>query len=165
MVSKRWLDIPNHFPSVDLDAFVIMPNHLHGILMFNVGARFIVPEETPVRKRSACDESGFDESNPYIPQNPMLAPRTTLGKIIRSFKARATRQIRRDGKVSDFSWQRNYYEHIIRNEAKLNRIREYILCNPVHWEYDRENSERVPDNRYNSQWDDVFETVYGRAEQ
>ncbi len=62
----------------------------------------------------------------------------TLGEIVRSFKAIATRGLRQAGH-SSFAWQRNYYEHIIRDEASLNRIREYIVNNPPQWALDREN--------------------------
>lgn len=62
----------------------------------------------------------------------------TLGEIVRTFKAVSTRVIRRTVNP-DFAWQRNYYEHIIREDESLNRIRQYILDNPARWAYDREN--------------------------
>jgi len=62
----------------------------------------------------------------------------TLGEIIRMYKAISTREIRRTV-TEDFRWQRNYYEHIVRNEESLNRIREYIVNNPTQWDVDREN--------------------------
>jgi hypothetical protein len=71
---------------------------------------------------------------------------TGLGEIVRSFKAVATRRIRQAG-VSAFAWQRNYYEHIIRDEESLNRIREYIANNPLQWAFDRENTDRVNTGR------------------
>ena len=62
----------------------------------------------------------------------------TLGEIVRAYKAASTRLIRQAG-TPDFAWQRNYYEHVVRDEESLNRIRKYILDNPARWEFDREN--------------------------
>lgn len=121
-VAKRtWDALTEQFPSVRLDAFIIMPNHVHGIVM--VGAQFIAPSH------------GFGTAT--INQGVMNhAP--TLGEIVRAYKAASTRLIRQAG-TPDFAWQRNYYEHIVRDEESLNRIRQYILDNPARWEFDREN--------------------------
>jgi putative transposase len=62
----------------------------------------------------------------------------TLGNIIRAHKPASTRFIKQTG-TPDFAWQRNYYEHVVRDEESLNQIRRYILDNPVRWEFDREN--------------------------
>ncbi len=150
VVNQCWLEIPNHFLDIQVDEFVIMPNHLHGIIM-KVGARFIVPNDL-----------GFDKSNPYIDNNPMMTSLFTLGKIIRAFKARTSHIIRTTTNLSHFKWQRNYYEHIIRNEDELNRIREYIINNPLQWEYDRENVRRIS-NKAN-QWQALEEVIYGKTE-
>ena len=66
----------------------------------------------------------------------------TLGEIVRTYKAVSARAIRCSRYV-DFKWQRNYYEHIIRDEDSLNRIRQYILDNPIRWDSDRENPAAV----------------------
>lgn len=71
----------------------------------------------------------------------MRNPKRVLGKIIRHYKARTSKFVR-DGGYSHFQWQRNYYEHIIRNEIDLNKIRQYILENPKKWNEDAENPER-----------------------
>jgi putative transposase len=63
---------------------------------------------------------------------------STLGEIIRTYKAASTRMIRQTANL-EFGWQRNYYEHIVRNEECLNRIRQYVLENPARWAIDREN--------------------------
>jgi REP element-mobilizing transposase RayT len=104
-------------PSVTVDPFLIMPNHFHAIL--NVGAKFIAPES------SALNSAGMNR-----------AP--TLGQILRAIKAASTVRIRRQCGI-EHVWQRNYYEHVIRNEESLNRIRQYILDNPLKWERDPEN--------------------------
>ena len=114
-----WNAIPDHFPHVALDEYVIMPNHVHGILFItnhpkaSVGAK----DFSPVRPHGT---SG------------------TIGSVVRGFKIGVTKWFRsRHGE--GIIWQRNYYEHIIRNDNDLNAIREYIICNPERWETDREN--------------------------
>ncbi len=152
IIHQYWEEIPNHFDSVKLDVFVVMPDHLHGILFLNVGARFIVP----------YNKEGFDKSNPYIKNNPMAVDRITLGKIIRFFKAKTTHKIRNFTNFDHFQWQRNYYEHVIRNENELNRILEYVLYNPLQWQFDRGNPEYIHDKNYDVQWTDFERLIYGK---
>jgi hypothetical protein len=85
----------------------------------------------------------------------------TLGEIVRTFKAATTRQIRLAG-LSEFGWQRNYYEHIIRDEDSLNRIREYIATNPLRWELDRENPQRQGEDAFD-RWLATFKTRPDKA--
>jgi hypothetical protein len=96
---------------------------MHGIII--VGAPFMAPYGPGAVNQGAINR----------------AP-TGLGEIVRSFKALATRRIRQAG-VTAFAWQRNYYEHIIRDEESLNRIREYIVNNPLQWALDRENPDFI----------------------
>jgi putative transposase len=110
--------LPDKFPFVVLDSFVLMPNHLHGIVhITEVGA-------LPGRPHGA-------------------AP--TLGTMVAWFKSMTTnayiRGVKDDGwpVLEARIWQRNYYEHIIRNERDLDSIREYLLNNPTSWDSDREN--------------------------
>lgn len=119
-----WLQISDHFPHVELDEFVVMPNHLHGILviMHDAGARHVVPLQS----------AAFAQ--------PIAG---SLPTIIRSFKAAVTKQINRSHLPSERIWQRNYYEHIIRSETSLNAIRQYIQANPAQWESDEENPRRT----------------------
>ena len=112
--------ISDRFPSVATNSFVVMPNHVHAIL--NVGAQFIAPEG------GALDSAGAMNRAP------------TLGQIIRAVKAASTLRIRHECGIEQVR-QRNYYEHVIRNEESLNRIRQYILDNPLKWELDPENPE------------------------
>jgi len=73
----------------------------------------------------------------------------SLGAIVRAFKSATTRRINRNrSEIVRSVWQRNYYEHIVRNEDELNRIREYIAHNPLRWHLDRENPERVGDDKF-----------------
>jgi len=111
-----------------------MPNHLHGIIII-VGAQFIAPD----KENHAVDPQPTKEDP--INRSPIL------GKIIRTFKALASRRIRLSGS-KEFGWQRNYYEHVIRNEDSLNKIREYIITNPLRWDLDRENPHRKGEDEF-----------------
>lgn len=125
MVQAEWEALPGRFSGIDVDASIVMPNHAHGILLINpVGAPFMAPHDP------GADNPGAMNRAP------------TLGEIIRAFKAVATRRLRQSG-LSEFAWQRNYYEHIIRDESSLQGIREYIMNNPLRWALDRENPAHV----------------------
>ncbi len=137
LIEACWNDIPSHFLRVQLDAFVIMPNHVHGILhtlephsAATVGARHAVPLPGNAPHRQA---ERF--SRPVVGSIPT---------IVRSVKSATTRRINeRRGTPGVPIWQRNYYEHIIRDEASLNRIRQYIVDNPARWASDPENPQVV----------------------
>jgi len=112
MVEKCWLGISSHYPNVSLDVFTIMPNHMHGIIVIDsVGA------------------------NNYL---PLHGTSKTIGAMVRGFKIGVTKWIRQNTLIKPF-WQRNYYEHIIRDARELKTIREYIQNNPLKWELDPEN--------------------------
>jgi Transposase and inactivated derivatives len=124
VAEKCWNDIPIHFPHVELDEWVMMPNHIHGILSI-VGAKNFSPlQQPPTRKTRGTSK--------------------TIGSITRGFKIGVTKWMRQNN-VIHHVWQRNYYEHIVRNENEFNRIREYIVNNPIQWEFDRENPNRQRD--------------------
>lgn len=135
MVQAEWEALPGRFTGIDVDAFIVMPNHAHGILLLNpVGAPFMAPHDP------GADSPGA--MNPGAMNRGAMNRAPTLGEIIRAFKAVATRRLRQSG-LSEFAWQRNYYEHIIRNDESLTRIREYIANNPLQWALDRENPAHV----------------------
>jgi len=131
IAEQCWRDIPVHFPHVQLDAFVIMPNHVHGVLWIvaHDGARVGATHASPLRNA------------PIPPRGPVPQ---SIGAIIGQFKSAVTRQINalRNAPGAPV-WQRNYYEHIIRNEQALNAIRRYIVENPLRWHLDRYNPERI----------------------
>jgi REP element-mobilizing transposase RayT len=130
IVEEEWLRTPEIRPNVELDDFVIMPNHVHGIIIMNDSKR----------SHSMSLRRGVLQ---YAPTG-LHSPSQTLGAIIRGFKGAATKRICRGGQSSPLTvWQRNYYEHIIRNEADLHRIREYIANNPLRWAIDKENPENI----------------------
>lgn len=116
IVEKCWCAIPDHFPRVTLDEFVIMPNHVHGII--TVGANNHLPLQ----------------SNEIYRQLQHGTFRT-IGSIVRGFKIGVTRWFRANTDIHAV-WQRNYYEHIIRDEAAYLKIAEYIQTNPQRWEED-----------------------------
>jgi len=133
MVESIWNELPQHYSGVDIDGFVVMPNHIHGIIVLTVGAG-----------PRACPDS--DCSNNGQPQG--VAPTISLPDAVHRFKSLTTAHYREGVRKNNWQpfpgrlWQRNYYEHIIRTEEELNRFREYIQNNPMQWEMDEENPER-----------------------
>jgi REP element-mobilizing transposase RayT len=123
IVAEEWQRTPLIRTNVDLDEWVVMPNHLHGIIVINNDTQFgDVVVETP---RSVST------------QPPQLKP-NSLGSIINQFKSVCTKRIWAQA-YSDFRWQERYYDHIVRNEKDLQRIRNYIAANPNKWNKDRNN--------------------------
>ncbi len=121
IAEECWLAIPDLNPGVELDEWVLMPNHLHGII--------VLPglHPTPVAPR--------DLANRFSAMSPL---RASLGLVVRKYKGAVTARCRAIDH-SEFAWHRNYYEHIVRNERELNAIRRYIRNNPAHWTLDRDN--------------------------
>lgn len=127
IVEKCYLEIPKHFDSVYLDQYVIMPNHIHGIIEIN------------------------QVGNAYMRSVNIDRTKMLLSKIIQGFKAAVTRIENGFGnkkmkeRVYAFPtiWQKSFYDNIIRNEISLNKIREYIINNPKVWDRDRNNVENI----------------------
>jgi REP element-mobilizing transposase RayT len=132
MVESFWRQLPQHYPRVEVGAFVVMPNHVHGIIVL-VGAGPCACPEHPGRPRV---DSG---------QSQGIAPTMSLPDVVHRFKSLTTAKYRRGVLVDGWQpflgrlWQRNYYEHIIRDEEELNRVRQYIADNPARWQQDPEN--------------------------
>ena len=116
IIEKEWLKTTDLRKMVELDYYVIMPNHFHGILIVNGPENFVNVVETH-----------SDASLHKVKNN--------LSYIIRGFKSSCTKQIHLSGN-STFKWQSRFYDHIIRNEHDLRRIRNYIKNNPLKWELD-----------------------------
>ena len=129
IVQGCWDDLPNHYGRINLDAFVIMPNHTHGIIWIldgygNVGAGF-KPAPTPAT-RNRNHRHGIPE-------------------IVRAFKTFASRRVNESRTTPGVAvWQRNYYEHVIRNDEELFQTRQYIQENPLQWDLDPENPNCEP---------------------
>jgi REP element-mobilizing transposase RayT len=120
LVQSVWYDLPKHYPRVGCDAFVIMPNHIHGVLILT-------------------DVVSIGAGNGRAGFNP-AATGHGLPEIVRAFKTFSARRINGMRGTRGVSvWQRNYFEHVVRNEAELLRIREYVVNNPLQWELDIEN--------------------------
>ena len=115
-----WQGIPDHFKNVQLDAYVIMPDHVHGIV--------IIQNEAEVGVRHVeLRQNTFQHIVP-----------NSLSSIVLQYKASVTRICRREN-FTRFRWQRNYYEHIIRREKDYHAIQRYIIDNPFKWHFDAEN--------------------------
>ncbi len=112
-----WREIPRHFPFVNLDEFVIMPNHIHGI---------IIIEKT--------SQQSHEPNTPHEPASNFGPQSKNIASIIRGFKIGVTKYAVINN--ISFEWQGRYYDHIIRDENDLNRIRKYIIENPSKWETD-----------------------------
>jgi REP-associated tyrosine transposase len=128
IVQKWWDEIPVHFPNVEASAFVIMPNHIHGIILITEDRRgeVISPRENMTRNSGG--------------ETPPLR-RRTLGQIIAYLKYQSTKEMNAldgSGVITKF-WQRNYNEHIIRNEREMENIWLYIESNPSMWADYEEN--------------------------
>ncbi|HBC45012.1 MAG: hypothetical protein UX08_C0007G0004 [Candidatus Collierbacteria bacterium GW2011_GWB1_45_35] len=128
ILEKEWIGLPQRFTNVDLNSFVIMPNHIHMIIKI-VGVSFMKPyqnmkPETSIAKSKSNCHMGL------INQTP------TIGMMVRHFKSKCSYEIHHNG-LNQIVWQRNYFEHIIRDDSDLIRIVEYIQTNPSNWEKDK----------------------------
>lgn len=128
IVQKCWLAIPTHHLNVELDEFVVMPDHVHGII--TITKQF----ERDVARNVSPQHHKYQQ----IP-SPQSG---SLPTIVRSFKSAVSNEIHRTGRAN-FAWQPRYYDHIVRDEDDLNRIREYIINNPLMWYYTKTNPNAV----------------------
>jgi REP element-mobilizing transposase RayT len=140
LVQEVWTVIPTQHPGIAIDEFVVMPNHIHAIIMIasttTVGAQFIAPHSAP-HSGSPGPPATIGTTGTAGAMNH--AP--TVGAIVRAYKARVTVAInQRQGTRGVPVWQRNFYEHIIRDDDTLDRIRQYIVDNPAQWAHDPENT-------------------------
>ena len=137
----RWLAV--HYPYVTLDAWVVMPNHLHGIIILARDERR--GEEagnTILPSRQVDAPASSPLHHPYPSPRPHGTQPGSLNAIIQTYKAESARRVNRMLGLygsGNHIWQRNYYERIIRNEREMDAIRAYIANNPIQWAMDREN--------------------------
>jgi putative transposase len=110
ILQSVWQSLPGRFPGLVLDAFVVMPNHVHGIILLTRHLRY---------------------------SNPGVMGRPTLSNIVSAYKGAATYLIRRSGGMPDFAWHKSYYDVIMRTNCALDRTRRYIANNPERWIADR----------------------------
>jgi putative transposase len=151
IIQMEWCNMPKRFPNVQSDVFTIIPNHLHGIMIIDVENRRSNLHGYPnIRRGNPCG---------YPIERAETSPAPTLGDIIGAFKSLCIHQCRENSLNVGKFWQRNYYEHIIRNENELYRIREYIQNNPLKWELDRENPQS---KNFNLDHDTYWKEIYGQ---
>jgi putative transposase len=142
IVHSHWQHLPKYHPRLELDEFVIMPNHIHGIL-------FLIDNNDISRDHSNSVGAGLADNLVLENQNsfPKSAPTKNfateksnqgLSEIIRGFKTFSARRVNQIRHTSGIPvWQRNYYDHIIRDETSLQKIRQYIQTNPNLWQVDQ----------------------------
>ncbi len=130
IVKEIWENIPKHFKNIILDEWVIMPNHLHGILIIYYNNE----REIKDRNEELNDYSYLLQKNK---RSQMYLP-----KVINGFKGAVTRIINQKFPNNEFTWQKSFYDHIIRNDKAIKKIREYIYNNPLNWKMDQ----AVPEN-------------------
>lgn len=148
-----WFEIENHAQNVELDAFVVMPNHIHGIIVLN---NFILDDDkTKIDDVDDCETNDFDTNvgtrhalslqSPKPPQPTSSVQiigqqrfqnqgKNTLSSIIGAYKSAVSKHAHRLG--FDFAWQSRFHDHIIRNDTEYQRIKNYIISNPENWHED-----------------------------
>ena len=127
-----WNQIPHHFDNVKLDAFVVMPNHVHGIIQIipDENGRFSPDPVGTLHATSLRDRGNKNRMSVISPKQK------SLSTVVRSYKSALTRWCNQNN--YEFGWQPRFYDHIIRNQKSLNNIRRYIAMNPLNWEYNEE---------------------------
>jgi putative transposase len=125
MAQKFWQEIPKHSIYAYLNEYVIMPNHVHGIICIS----------HPPAKQDEASQPAY--SNKFAP-----LPSNSLQAIVHSYKAAVTRWCNKNDQ-SHFCWQPRFYEHVIRGRDAHENIRTYIVNNPMKWEYDRNNKSNL----------------------
>ena len=117
IVQECWFNLPNHYSNCRLDEFIVMPNHVHGIINLH--------------------------SNVGNGLKPFPTIQYSLSEVIRGLKTFSSRKINKIDKMDRFQWQKSFYDHIIRTEQSLYVIRKYIRNNPLKWDEDRNNPKNL----------------------
>jgi len=130
IVKSMWDEITNHYDGILLDEFIVMPNHVHGIIIITEDSVGVI-HESPLK------------------MNIKERRQMLLSKIIGRFKMNSSKQINNIRNTPGMSvWQRNYYDHIIRNQKSFHRIQEYIIRNPERWQMNKENPDQIADDEF-----------------
>ncbi len=147
IINDVWLILPLWFPTIELDEFVIMPNHIHFIVWIRdaVGTSLagVLVENMDDGEGEGSQDGGKPRPS-KLPKPEKLNTAPSLGDVVGAFKSLVFKiyfdwiEINDPSRHAKF-WQSNYYEHIIRNERELNAIRRYIIDNPLNWDMDRDN--------------------------
>jgi len=120
-INQTWKNIPNYYNNVYIDKYVIMPNHIHGIIHIQYN-----PANRPVGVGHCPTPTGRPPTGHY----------GLLSKIINGFKNTVTKHIRKNMGIVSFQWQRSFYDRIIRSQNELYIVRKYIRNNPARWDKD-----------------------------
>ena len=165
-VAETWLWLGTQYGYVELDEWVVMPNHLHGIIIITEtdngcptdgggvgGGSRTAPTVIGATGGGGGVGGGSRTAPTVIASTAPMVKRKPLGRLIGAFKTVSTKRINEyRGTPGVVVWQRNYYEHIIRDERSLNRIREYIAANPLRWHLDRENVHAAGPDPGDAEW-------------
>jgi putative transposase len=140
IVAEEWQKIAQIRPNVRLDTWVVMPNHLHGIIILTN------PQQSSPVETSRWDVSTTHRGDDFTAtQRPRLQS-NSLGAIVGQFKSICTKRIWADGFI-EFRWQMRYHDHIIRDEESAVRIQTYILNNPAKWASDKHHPNHASSSR------------------
>jgi REP element-mobilizing transposase RayT len=127
--AKCWAEIPKHHAGIELDEWVVMPNHVHGIVV-------ITPTVETLHCNVSTETRHVSTTKTVVPHMSAISPKTgSLSVVMRSYKSAVT-TLAHEANLP-FKWQARFWDHIIRNEAALNRVRNYIRANPANWAQDR----------------------------
>ena len=138
IIQPWWMEIRAHFQHVEIDSFVIMPNHIHAIVTLKPGRGEVSSPRSPQYTSTTTRKPQGDGTSPLPKWEP------TLGQVIAYFKYQSTKAVNEiEGTFRAKFWQRGFYDHVIRDKADLTRTRRYILENPINWPLDDDN----PQNR------------------
>ena len=148
MVQRLWQALPDRFPGVGVDAFIVMPNHIHGIISISqavgaplVGARKAAPQANGngnIGRRAATRAAPTQDSG------------HSLDDVVEAYKLLTTANYRDGARARGWPlpsaelWQQGFYQHLVRNEGTLSKVRQYVHDNPAWWEFDRENPVLAP---------------------
>jgi len=142
IAEKYWVEIPKHFPFVKLDDYIIMPNHIHGIII-------IENNDINIRRDKALPCLYMNNNMKNINNTVNRCQnqgKNTISSIIGSYKSICTKQINISQDKTIFAWQKGFYDHIIRDINDLNNIKKYIRYNYLKWDCDEENPDYYPKN-------------------
>ena len=131
IVQKYWLEIPDHFSFIMLNNFIIMPNHMHGIVVIDK-AHDVETRQCLVSTAATKTINRFQNQGKH-----------TISSIIGAYKSICTKTINKTQNKIFFGWQPRFYDHIIRDKNNLIRTREYIINNPIKWDSDKNNPENI----------------------
>ena len=165
IIQDVWPALPGWFPTIELDEFVIMPNHVH-LIVWLLASDTVGAGHAPAHAVPASDwaRASLAPTERRIPQPDKTNLSPTLGEVIGTFKSLVFTvhfdwiESHDPARRAKF-WQRNYYEHVIRCDPELNAIRRYIQENPIHWNEDRDNVENIRHLQMPTSVDEYLEDV------